>query len=118
MKPAMDEVGRWLEKNEYFVPELLLAPRAMKACIELNRPLLASGGSEPTGRVAMSALLTTTMPAMKMTIEAVGQSGMPHNIKIMIGGAPITEQCAKEIGADGYSARPAGAVGVARQLMG
>ena len=59
-------------------------------------------------RVATSALLTTTMPAMKMTIEAVRKSGMPHNIKIMIGGAPNTEQCAKQIGADGYSARPAG----------
>ena len=170
MMPAMDEVGRRFEKNEYFVPELLLAARAMKGCLELIRPLLASGGIEPTGRVvlgtvagdlhdigknlvgamlegggyevidigvnappakfvaavkkheptivAISALLTTTMPAMKTTIEALEQSGLRANVKIMVGGAPISEKYAKEIGADGYSENAAGAVGVARQLMG
>jgi 5-methyltetrahydrofolate--homocysteine methyltransferase len=67
--------------------------------------------------VAMSALLTTTMPAMKMTIEAFERSGLRANVKVMIGGAPTTEKFAKEIGADGYCVSAAGACGVARQLM-
>jgi len=168
MMPAMDEVGKKFEANEYFVPELLLAARAMKGCLELIRPLLAAGGVEPAGRVAigtvkgdlhdigknlvaamlegggyevidlgvnvdpmkfvravkekgaqivaLSALLTTTMPAMKNTIEALKQAGLRDQVKVMIGGAPVTETYAKEIGADGYSQNAAGAVGVAREL--
>ncbi len=168
MMPAMDEVGRKFEANEYFVPELLLAARAMKGCLELIRPLLAAGGIEPTGRVAigtvkgdlhdigknlvaamlegggyevidlgvnvdpakfvkavkekgariiaLSALLTTTMPAMKATIEALQKAGVRDQVKVMVGGAPVTESYAKEIGADGYSQNAAGAVGVARDL--
>jgi 5-methyltetrahydrofolate--homocysteine methyltransferase len=168
MMPAMDEVGRRFERNEYFVPELLLAARAMKACLEIIRPLLAAGGVEPVGRVAigtvkgdlhdigknlvaamlegggyevidlgvnvdparfvaavkekgarivaMSALLTTTMPAMKTTIEALKKAGLRESIKVMVGGAPVTETYAKEIGADGYSKSAAGAVEAARAL--
>jgi len=168
MMPAMDEVGKKFEANEYFVPELLLAARAMKGCLELIRPLLAAGGVEPAGRVAigtvkgdlhdigknlvaamlegggyevidlgvnvdpakfvravkekgaqivaLSALLTTTMPAMKTTIEALKQAGLREQVKVMIGGAPVTESYAKEIGADGYSQNAAGAVSVAREL--
>ncbi len=168
MMPAMDEVGRKFEANEYFVPELLLAARAMKAGLELIRPLLAAGGIEPAGRivigtvkgdlhdigknlvaamlegggyevidlgvnvdpakfvravkeknaqiVALSALLTTTMPAMKTTIEALKQAGVRDTVKVMVGGAPITADYAREIGADGYSLNAAGAVGVARAL--
>jgi 5-methyltetrahydrofolate--homocysteine methyltransferase len=168
MMPAMDEVGRKFEANEYFVPELLLAARAMKGCLELIRPLLAAGGIEPAGRVvigtvkgdlhdigknlvaamlegggyevidlgvnvdpakfvravkeknaqivALSALLTTTMPAMKTTIEALKQAGVREQVKVMIGGAPITADYARDIGADGYSLNAAGAVGVARAL--
>jgi len=168
MMPAMDEVGRKFEANEYFVPELLLAARAMKACLELIRPLLAAGGIEPAGRivigtvkgdlhdigknlvaallegggyevidlgvnvdpmkfvravkergagiVALSALLTTTMPAMKTTIEAIAKAGLRDQVKIMVGGAPVTEAYARQIGADGYSQNAAGAVPLARSL--
>jgi 5-methyltetrahydrofolate--homocysteine methyltransferase len=168
MMPAMDEVGRKFECNEYFVPELLLAARAMKAALELIRPLLAAGGVEPVGRVAigtvkgdlhdigknlvaamlegggyevidlgvnvdpakfvaavkdknarivaMSALLTTTMPAMKTTIDALKQAGVRDRVKVMVGGAPVTEKYAEEIGADGYSQNAAGAVAAAREL--
>jgi 5-methyltetrahydrofolate--homocysteine methyltransferase len=168
MMPAMVEVGKKFEANEYFVPELLLAARAMKACLELIRPLLTAKGIEPTGRVvigtvkgdlhdigknlvaamlegggyevidlgvnvdpmkfvravkdkgahivALSALLTTTMPAMKTTIDAIKQAGLRDTVKIMVGGAPVTESYAKEIGADGYSQNAAGAVNLARGL--
>ena len=168
MMPAMEEVGRRFERNEYFVPELLLAARAMKAGLELIRPLLAAGGVEPVGRVAigtvkgdlldigknlvaamlegggyevidlgvnvdpqkfvaavkeknvriiaLSALLTTTMPAMKSTIDVLKKAGVRDQVKIMVGGAPINEAYAKEIGADGYSKSAAGAVAAAREL--
>jgi 5-methyltetrahydrofolate--homocysteine methyltransferase len=168
MMPAMDEVGKKFEANEYFVPELLLAARAMKSSLELIRPLLAAGGIEPAGKivigtvkgdlhdigknlvaamlegggfevidlgvnvdpakfvravkergaqiVALSALLTTTMPAMKTTIDAIKSAGLRDNVKIMVGGAPVTETYAKEIGADGYSQNAAGAVPLARSL--
>jgi 5-methyltetrahydrofolate--homocysteine methyltransferase len=161
-------VGRRFERNEYFVPELLLAARAVKAALELIRPLLAAGGVEPVGRVAigtvkgdlhdigknlvaamlegggyevidlgvnvdpakfvaavkeknarivaLSALLTTTMPAMKTTIDALKQAGIRDQVKVMVGGAPVSEAYAKEIGADGYSRSAAGAVAAAREL--
>ena len=141
MVPAMDEVGRRFECNEYFVPELLISARAMKAALDLIRPLLTARGDKPAGRVAigtvkgdlhdigknlvasllegggfevidlgvnvapekfiaavkeqqadivaMSALLTTTMPAMKTTIEALKQAGVRDRVKVLIGGAPI-----------------------------
>jgi 5-methyltetrahydrofolate--homocysteine methyltransferase len=66
--------------------------------------------------VAMSALLTTTMPAMKTTIEALKQAGVRDQVKVMVGGAPVSEAYAKEIGADGYSKSAAGAVAAAREL--
>lgn len=169
MIPAMDEVGRRYEANEYFVPELLISARAMKASLELIRPLLTAKGAEPAGRVvigtvkgdlhdigknlvaamlegagfevidlgvdvspekfiaalnerkatlmAMSALLTTTMNSMKTTIEAVNAAGVRQRVKIMIGGAPVTEKYAEEIGADGYSTNANGAVALARRLV-
>ena len=166
--PAMDEVGRRFECNEYFVPELLLAARAMKAALELLRPLLAAKGNQPVGRVAigtvkgdlhdigknlvasmlegggyeiidlgvnvtpeqfiaaikeknanivaMSALLTTTMPSMKATIDALKQAGVREQVKVIVGGAPITEKFAQEIGADGFSESAAGAVAAAKRV--
>jgi 5-methyltetrahydrofolate--homocysteine methyltransferase len=63
----------------------------------------------------MSALLTTTMPSMKTTIDALKQAGLRDRVKILIGGAPVTENFAREIGADGYSERAAGAVALARK---
>ncbi len=168
MVPAMDEVGRRFECEEYFVPELLLAARAMKGSLELIRPLLVASGAEPVGRVvigtvkgdlhdigknlvsallegggfevidlgadvapekfvsavkernakivALSALLTVTMPSMKTTIQALKEAGVRENVKVMVGGAPVTEQYASEIGADGYSENASSAVALARKL--
>ena len=170
MVPAMDEVGRRFECNEYFVPELLLAARAMKSALELVRPLLVASGVQPTGRVvigtvkgdlhdigknlvsamlegsgfevvdlgvnvtpeqfvaairdkkpqivALSALLTTTMPAMKATVEALQQAGIRDQVKVLVGGAPITQKYADGIGADGYSETAAGAPSLAKQVLG
>ena len=170
MVPAMSEVGRRYECNDYFVPELLISARAMKACLELIRPLLVAGGREPVGRVAigtvkgdlhdigknlvaamlegggfevidlgvnvspdqfvaavkeknaqvvaMSALLTTTMPSMKTTIEALKTAGVRDKVKVLIGGAPITQRYADEIGADGFSENAPGAVNLARRALG
>jgi corrinoid protein of di/trimethylamine methyltransferase len=169
MVPAMNEVGRRFDCNEYFVPELLLSARAMKACLELVKPKLVSGGVKAQGRVvigtvkgdlhdigknlvaamlegggfevidlgvnvapekfvdavknmdanivAMSALLTTTMPAMKTTIDALKNSGVWDKVKVLVGGAPITQKFAEEIGADGYSENAPGAVALARKLI-
>jgi corrinoid protein of di/trimethylamine methyltransferase len=170
MVPAMSEVGRRYECEEYFVPELLLAARAMKGSLELIRPLLAARGVEPAGRVVigtvkgdlhdigknlvasllegggfevvdlgsdvapekfvravkdgnanivcLSALLTVTMPAMKATMEALKNAGVRDRIKVMIGGAPVTQQYADEIGADGYGENASVAVNLARRLVG
>ena len=68
--------------------------------------------------VAMSALLTTTMPNMKVTVEALKAAGVRENIKVMIGGAPVTEAYAKEIGADGYAPDASKAVTLAKSLVG
>ena len=169
MVPAMGEVGRRFECNEYFVPELLISARAMKAALELIRPLLTARGYKPVGRVAvgtvkgdlhdigknlvasllegggfevidlgvnvapetfiaaikekqanviaMSALLTTTMPAMKTTIDALERAGMRSQVKVLIGGAPITQKYAEEIGADGYAENAVGAVALAKKAV-
>jgi 5-methyltetrahydrofolate--homocysteine methyltransferase len=169
MVPAMDEVGRLFEEEEYFVPELLLAGRAMKSAMELLRPLLVSSGQRMSTRivigtvkgdlhdigknivgsmlegsgfevidlgadvspekfvaaveerkpqiVCMSALLTVTMPAMKTTIDALKTAGLRTQVKVLIGGAPVTMQYAREIGADGYSENANGAVSLVRSLV-
>jgi len=169
MIPAMDEVGRRFECNEYFVPELLIAARAMKTSLELLTPRLVESGSTRAGRVvigtvqgdlhdigknlvasmlegggfevvdlgvdvppekfveaagqkdgtivALSALLTTTMTMMKNVIDALQQAGMRQKTRVIIGGAPITQQYADEIGADGYSDNASAAVALARKLV-
>jgi corrinoid protein of di/trimethylamine methyltransferase len=168
MIPAMDEVGKRFECNEYFVPELLIAARAMKTALEILTPKLAEMGAESAGRVvigtvqgdlhdigknlvasmlegggfevvdlgvdvpanrfveaaqekdgtivALSALLTTTMTQMKAVIEALEAAGVRGGTKVIIGGAPITQQYADEIGADGYSDNASAAVALARDL--
>jgi len=168
--PAMDEVGAKFECNEYFVPELLIGARAMKAAMALIKPLLVEQGARPVGRIAigtvkgdlhdigknlvasmlegggfevvdlgvdvapedfiraveergvdiiaLSALLTTTMPAMKETVERVREAGYDGRVKVMIGGAPITQAYADEIGADGFSDNASAAVAMARSLIG
>ena len=170
MIPAMDEVGRRFECNKYFVPELLIAARAMKISLELITPYLVAQGAEPAGRVvigtvqgdlhdigknlvtavlegagflvhdlgvdvpasrfveavkekapdilALSALLTVTLPAMKNTLEALERAQVRHRVKVMVGGAPVTRQYAEQIGADAYSDNAFGAVKLARTLMG
>ncbi len=167
--PAMDEVGRRFECEDYFVPEMLLSARAMKASMEILRPLLVASGTEPAGRVvigtikgdlhdigknlvasmlegggfevidlgadvspqrfveaavaknahlvALSALLTVTMPAMKTTVDAFEAAGIREKVKIMVGGAPVTQQYADAIGADGFGESAAAAVALARRLV-
>jgi methylmalonyl-CoA mutase cobalamin-binding domain/chain len=169
MVPAMDEVGRRFDCEEYFVPQLLLSARAMKGALGLLRPLLASTRARGAGRVAigtvrgdlhdigknivaamlegagfdvldlgvnvapeqfveavrtaraglvcLSALLTTTMPAMAATIEALRAAGLRDEAAVIIGGAPVTERFAREIGADAYGDNAVAAVALARKLV-
>ena len=169
MIPSMSEVGRRFECEEYYVPELLLAARAMKGSLEVLRPLLAASGAQPLARVvigtvkgdlhdigknlvssmlegggfevidlgtdvtpqrfieavhahnanivALSALLTVTMPMMKNTIDALKQASLRDRVKVMVGGAPVTREFADSIGADGYSETATSAVALARQLI-
>ncbi len=169
MIPAMDEVGRRFERNEYFVPELLIAARAMKAGVGVLRPLLAASGAKSVGKVAigtvmgdlhdvgknlvaimlegggfevvdlgvdtspqkfidavnqqgvqivaMSALLTTTIPSMRNVIEKMKDAGVRDKVKVIVGGAPVTQEFADAIGADGYSDNASGAVTMARSLL-
>ena len=169
MIPAMDEVGKRFECNEYFVPELLIAARAMKTALELITPHLVAAGAESAGRVVigtvqgdlhdigknlvasmlegggfevidlgvdvapdkfieaakekdgtivcLSALLTTTMTMMKTVIDALQEAGLREKTKVLVGGAPITQQFADEIGADGYSDNASAAVALARKLV-
>jgi 5-methyltetrahydrofolate--homocysteine methyltransferase len=169
MIPAMDEVGRLFEAQEFYVPELLLAGRAMKSALEPLRPLLAASGVQPTGRVvlgtvkgdlhdigknlvgsmlegagfevfdlgidvptdkfvesvksrnphilALSTLLTVTMPEMKKVIDALEQAGVRRLVKVLVGGAPVTRDYAREIGADGYGENASSAVTSARELL-
>lgn len=169
MIPAMDEVGRRFECSEYFVPELLLSARAMKAALELIRPLLTASGVQPVGRVVigtvkgdlhdigknlvssmlegsgfevrdlgtdvspekfvqavqetnahvvcLSALLTVTMPSMKTTITALENAGLRPQVKVLVGGAPVTSQYAQQIGADAYGENANSAVTLARKMV-
>ena len=169
MVPAMDQVGRLFEEEEYFVPELLLSGRAMKSAMELLRPLMVTSGEKMSARVVigtvkgdlhdigknivgsmlegsgfevidlgadvspekfvaaveerqphflcLSALLTVTMPAMKTTIDALDTAGLRTKVKVLIGGAPVTREYARQIGADGYSESASGAVGLVRSLL-
>jgi corrinoid protein of di/trimethylamine methyltransferase len=170
MVPAMNRIGDMFEKCEAYVPELLLAARAMKGSLDLIQPLLAAKNIEtgakviigtvqgdlhdigknivasmlegagfnvinlgndvkPAGFVeaiklhhpdivAMSALLTTTMTSMGSTISAINEAGLRDKVRIMIGGAPVTDDFCRKIGADGYSDNANGAVKLARQLAG
>ncbi len=167
--PGMEKVGHLFSEGEYYVPELLLAARAMSAALDILRPLLAGTGYEPAGKivigtvkgdlhdigkklvaimlegsgfevvdlgcdvaperfvaavkesgaslVGLSALLTTTLPAMETTIRAVHAATPPGAVRIMVGGAPVTDAFAKHIGADGYGADASSAVDLARQLL-
>jgi 5-methyltetrahydrofolate--homocysteine methyltransferase len=170
MIAAMREVGRLFEEGEYYVPEMLIAARAMQGGLVILKPMLVDSGVEPAGRVAvgtvkgdlhdigknlvammlegagfsitdlgtdvppekfvaavqedgvdlvaLSALLTTTMPSMKATIEAISDAGVRDDVKIIVGGAPVTQEYADQIGADGFAADASGAVTTAEALLG
>ena len=167
---AMGEVGQRFQDGKAFVPQLLMAGRAMKAALELLKPMLSGSASTAIGKVVigtvkgdlhdigknlvasmlegcgfevvnigidvsadtfiqavkdnqpdilcMSALLTTTMGYMKEVIDALEAAGIRNQVKVMVGGAPVTQGFADEIGADGYSDNANSAVTVAKQLLG
>ncbi len=166
---GMDEVGRDFKAGDLFVPEVLIAARAMHAGMAVLRPLLAEGEIPTAGKyvvgtvkgdlhdigknlvkmmlegagfetidlgtdvepaafvdavrehganlIGMSALLTTTMTQMKVTIDALEEAGLRDSVKIMVGGAPVTAAFAEQIGADAYAPDAASAVDVARDLV-
>lgn len=166
---GMGEIGVLFKNNEVYVPEVLIAARAMKAGLAILKPLLAEKNIKPIGKVAVgtvrgdlhdigknlvgmmlegagfqvidlgidvspekfveavknheadciaiSALLTTTMPGMKDTIEAIKAAGLRDQVKIMVGGAPLTQSFADEIGADGYAPDAASAADLALELI-
>lgn len=166
---GMNVIGAKFKKNEVFVPEVLVAARAMNAGLEILRPILAQAGVEPIGKalictvkgdlhdigknlvkmmlegqaiecidlgvdvdsdtiinaikqnkpdlVCLSALLTTTMMEQRTIIEDIEKSGLRDQVMIMVGGAPVTDDFAKEIGADAFSADAASAAEVAVKLL-
>lgn len=164
---GMDVIGARFKKNEVYIPEVLIAARAMKSAMEILEPELAKAGVKPVGKfivgttqgdlhdigknlvammlkgagfevidlgvdvsaetfveqakeagahlIGISALLTTTMPGMEKTIQALKEAGV--SAKVMIGGAPVTQDYADRIGADGYAADAASAVDLAKSLV-
>ena len=166
---AMAQVGKLFEEGEFFVPEMLIAARAMKAGLGLLRPSLAAANVKAVGKVVigtvqgdlhdigknlvammlegagfeivdlgtdvspqkfvdavrqhqpqlvgLSALLTTTMPKMKDTVEALKEAGLRDRVKVMIGGAPVTDKYAGDIGADLYAPDASSAATRAKQLI-
>lgn len=170
MISAMNHVGKMFEEGEFFIPEMLIAARAMQAGLAVLKPHLMQADVKATGRVvagtvkgdlhdigknlvcmllegagfeiidlgtdvvpekfvevvkegkadivALSALLTTTMPNMKVTIEALKNAGVREKAKVIIGGAPLTQAYADQIGADGYAPDASRAVALAKSLMG
>jgi methylmalonyl-CoA mutase cobalamin-binding domain/chain len=167
--PALEEVGARFERGDFFVPEMLIAGRAMTGALDLLRPLLAATDAEPIGTflmgtvkgdvhdigknlvdimlegagfkvvdigvqvtpdafvdairehdpdvVGFSAFLTTTMPMFKVNIEAIEKAGLRDDVIVMVGGAPVTQEYADVVGADGYAADAAGATKKAKQLL-
>lgn len=163
--PAMEIVGEKFRSNEFFVPELLIAQRAMKEALsvlggevtdhigtvvigtvkgdlhDIGKNLVAAmlegagfkvvdlgvdvapdrfvaaAQESDANVIAMSALLTTTMGAMKDTVRTLGEAGLSGRVKVMIGGAPVTQSYAEEIGAEGYAPDAATAVGTAKSLL-
>jgi 5-methyltetrahydrofolate--homocysteine methyltransferase len=167
--PSLEEVGARFERGDYFVPEMLIAARAMQGALDILRPLLAETGSKPLGTflmgtvkgdvhdigknlcnimlegagftvidlgvnvaperfveetnakepdiVGFSAFLTTTMPMFKANINAFEKAGIRDKVAIMVGGAPVTQEYADAVGADGYSPDASSAVKKAKELL-
>ena len=168
--PALEEVGRLFEIGEYFVPEMLVAARAMAGAMDILKPLIAETDAEPLGTfvmgtvkgdvhdigknlcntmlegagfevfdlgvnvppemfieaikehqpqaVGMSAFLTTTMPMFKTNIEKFIEAGVRDGIKILVGGAPVTQEYADSVGADGYAPDASSTVRLTKRLLG
>jgi 5-methyltetrahydrofolate--homocysteine methyltransferase len=167
--PSLEEVGARFERGDYFVPEMLIAARAMQGALDILRPLLAETGAKPIGTYVMgtvkgdvhdigknlvnimlegagftvydlgvnvapevfvqqiqehqpdvvgfSAFLTTTMPMFKANINALEKAGVRDRVIVMVGGAPVTQEYADAVGADGYSADASAAVKKAKELI-
>jgi methylmalonyl-CoA mutase cobalamin-binding domain/chain len=167
--PSLEEVGARFERGDFFVPEMLIAARAMQGALDILRPLLAETGAKPIGTFVMgtvkgdvhdigknlvnimlegagftvhdlgvnvapekfveqvaehepdivgfSAFLTTTMPMFKANINALEKSGLRDKVIVMVGGAPVTQEYADIVGADGYAADASTAVRLAKSLI-
>ncbi len=167
--PSLEEVGARFERGDYFVPEMLIAGKAMSGALNILRPLLAETGAESIGTyvmgtvkgdvhdigknlvnimlegagftvidigvqaapekfiaairehkpdiVGMSAFLTTTMPMFKVNIHEITKAGLRDEVIIMVGGAPVTQEYADAVGADGYAADASTAVRLAKDLI-
>jgi len=166
---SMNEVGKKFKDNEIYIPEVLIAAKAMQTGMDVIKPILESTGVKPLARIAigtvkgdlhdigknivammlkgagfeitdlgidtapekfvsmardgvdaiaMSSLVTTSMPSMKVTIEALDKEGLKDKIKTIVGGAPITQKFADEIGANGYADNAASAVDKIKELLG
>ncbi len=167
--PALEEVGARFERGDFFVPEMLIAGKAMAGALNILRPLLAETGAETIGTIVMgtvkgdvhdigknlvnimfegagfqvidlgvqvaperfveaiqlhkpdivgfSAFLTTTMPMFKANINALTKAGLRDQVIVMVGGAPVTQEYADVVGADGYAADASAAVVKAKELI-
>jgi corrinoid protein of di/trimethylamine methyltransferase len=167
--PSLEEVGARFERGDFFVPEMLIAARAMQGALDILRPLLAETGAKPIGTFVMgtvkgdvhdigknlvnimlegagftvwdlgvnvapekfveqvqehqpdivgfSAFLTTTMPMFKANINALQKAGIRDDVIVMVGGAPVTQEYADAVGADGYAADASTAVRLAKDLI-
>jgi 5-methyltetrahydrofolate--homocysteine methyltransferase len=167
--PSLEEVGARFERGDFFVPEMLIAGKAMSGALDLLRPLLAETGAETVGKFVMgtvkgdvhdigknlvnimlegagfevidlgvqvaperfvaaieehkpdivgfSAFLTTTMPMFKANINALQKAGLRERVIVMVGGAPVTQEYADAVGADGYAADASAAVKLAKSLI-
>jgi methylmalonyl-CoA mutase cobalamin-binding domain/chain len=167
--PALEEVGARFERGDFFVPEMLIAGKAMAGALEILRPLLAETGADPIGTIVMgtvkgdvhdigknlvnimfegagflvidlgvqvspekfveavkthkpdivgfSAFLTTTMPMFKANLHALTKAGLRDQVIVMVGGAPVTQEYADVVGADGYAADASAAVVKAKELI-
>ena len=119
MIAAMDEVGRLFEAGEYFVPEMLVAARAMKAGLALLRPHLVDSGVAPAGKVVLGTVAGDMHDIGKNLVAMIleGAAGLRSRIKIVVGGAPVTADYAQQIGADGYAADASQAVTLVKSLV-
>jgi methylmalonyl-CoA mutase cobalamin-binding domain/chain len=167
--PSLEEVGARFERGDFFVPEMLIAGKAMAGALEILRPLLAETGAQTIGKIVMgtvkgdvhdigknlvnimfegagfevidlgvqvapekfvdaikehqpdivgfSAFLTTTMPMFKANINALNKAGLRDQVIVMVGGAPVTQEYADVVGADGYASDASAAVVRAKELI-